>query len=81
MDNFDRLCGLVLSIPGYPEIRVRFPALSDFGSGTGPLSTVSTIEELVETKSSGSGLENQYYSSRGIRRADCATPSFRKSCH
>jgi hypothetical protein len=34
-----------------PEVRLRFPALPDFlrssGSGTGPLSLVSTTEELL----------------------------------
>jgi hypothetical protein len=30
----------------------------------GPLSVVSTIEELLENKISGSGLENQEYSLR-----------------
>jgi hypothetical protein len=41
-----------------PEVRVRFPALPDF---QGPLSLVSTSEELLERKSSGSGLENRDY--------------------
>jgi hypothetical protein len=54
-----------------PEVRVRFPALSDFprssGSETGLLSLVSTIEELLERKSGGSGLE--------YCRTDHATPS------
>jgi hypothetical protein len=44
--------------------RVRFPALMDFlrnrgGLERGPLSLVGTIEELLEGKSSGSGLENR----------------------
>jgi hypothetical protein len=47
----DRLCGLVVRVPGY---RSR-----------GPGSLVSTIEELLERKSSGSGLENQEYSRGG----------------
>jgi hypothetical protein len=51
-----------------PEVRVRFPVLPDFlrssGSGTGPLSLVSTIEQLLERKSSGSGLENRDYGRR-----------------
>jgi hypothetical protein len=42
---------------------VRFPALPDFlrcrASGTGPLSLMRTIEELLEWKISGSGLENR----------------------
>jgi hypothetical protein len=37
-----------------PEVRVRFPALSDFlksvGSGTGPLILVTTIEGYLEEK-------------------------------
>jgi hypothetical protein len=43
-----------------PEVRVRYPALPDFlrGLERGPLSLASTIEELLERKSSGSGLEN-----------------------
>jgi hypothetical protein len=48
-----------------PELRVQFPALPDFlrcsGSGMDPLSLVSTIEELLERKSSVSGLENSEY--------------------
>jgi hypothetical protein len=48
-----------------PEVRVRFPALSDFlrssGFGTGPLRLVSTIEELLGRNNSGSGLENREY--------------------
>jgi hypothetical protein len=42
----------------------HFPALPDFlrssGPGTGPLSLVRIIEELLERESSGSGLENRY---------------------
>jgi hypothetical protein len=44
-----------------------------------PLSLVSTIEELLGRKSRGSGLENRDYDLRGIRRADYATLSIRKS--
>jgi hypothetical protein len=50
----DRLCGLV----------VRGPRHRSRGSGSipgGPLSLVSTIEELLERKSSGSGLESREY--------------------
>jgi hypothetical protein len=51
-------CGLVIRVPGYrsrdPEILVQFPALPDFlrssGLERGPLSLVSTIEELVKEK-------------------------------
>jgi hypothetical protein len=59
----DRLCGLVVEfLATYPEVRVRFPALPDFlrSSGSGTVSTrlVGTIEELLESKSSGSGLNS-----------------------
>jgi hypothetical protein len=51
-----------------PEVRFRFPALPDFmssGYGTGPLSLVSTIEELLGRKSSGSGLQSLDYGCKG----------------
>jgi hypothetical protein len=55
-----------------PEVRVRFPVLPDFlrstWSGTGPLTLVSTIEELLERKSSGSGLESREYGRRDPSR-------------
>jgi hypothetical protein len=38
------------------------------GLERGPLSFVSTIEELLERKSSGSGLENREYGSRDPSR-------------
>jgi hypothetical protein len=38
------------------------------GLERGPLSVVSTIEELLEIKSSGSGLENRDYSRRDSSR-------------
>jgi hypothetical protein len=40
------------------------------------LRLVCTIEELLERKSSGSGLENQDYCRRGIWCADHATPLY-----
>jgi hypothetical protein len=48
------------------------------GLKRGPPSLVSTIEELLERKSSGSSPENQEYCRR-IRHSDHATPSIRKS--
>jgi hypothetical protein len=51
-----------------PEVRVRLPALPDFltssGSGRGPLSLMSTIEELLGRKSSGFGLQSREYGRR-----------------
>jgi hypothetical protein len=62
----DRLCGLVVKVPGY---RSRGPGYDSrryqifcevVGLERGPLSLVRIIEELLEWKSSGSGLENRY---------------------
>jgi hypothetical protein len=44
----------------------------------GPLSLVSTIEELIGRKSSGSGLETEN-TAVGIRHADHVAPSIHKS--
>jgi hypothetical protein len=44
------------------------------------LSLVSTTEELLERKSSGSSLESREYGRR-VRRADYVAPSIRKSWH
>jgi hypothetical protein len=66
-----RLCGLVVRVPGYRSSGPGF----DFqryqilwqvvGLDRGPLSLVSTTEELLGKKSSGSGLENRDYGRRG----------------
>jgi hypothetical protein len=47
------------------------------GLEQGPLSLVSTTEDLLGRKSSGSGLETREHDV-GIRYADNATPSIRK---
>jgi hypothetical protein len=82
----DRLCGLVVRIPDY---RSRGPAFYSrryqmfrevVCLERGPLSLVRITEELLERKSSGSGLENSICGRR-IRCADHATPSIRKSGH
>jgi hypothetical protein len=62
--QFDRLCGLVVRLPGF---RSRGPGF-DFqryhmfsvtvGLERGPLSLMRINEELLERKSSSSGLEN-----------------------
>jgi hypothetical protein len=71
--ELDRLCGLVVRVSGY---RSRGPSLilgatrflwEVVGLERGPLSLVSTTEELLERKSSGSGLE--------IREYGCRDPS------
>jgi hypothetical protein len=61
----DRLCGLVVRVPDY---RSRRPGLDSrryqifwevVGLERGPLSRMRIIEELLEWKSSGSGLGNR----------------------
>jgi hypothetical protein len=47
------------------------------GLERGPISLVSTTEELLERKNSGSGLKNEN-TAVGIRHADHLTPSIRK---
>jgi hypothetical protein len=55
-----------------PEVRTRFPALPDFQKivdlEQSPLSLVSTIEKLLERKSSGSGLGSREYDRRDPSR-------------
>jgi hypothetical protein len=64
--DLDRLCVLVVRVPGY---RSRGPGFDSrrhqifwevVGLERGPFSLVRIIEELLEWKSSGSGLENWY---------------------
>jgi hypothetical protein len=67
-------------LPTDPEVRVRFAALQDFrevvGLERGPLSLMSTIEELLQRKCSGSGLENRDYGRKGSISANYATPLY-----
>jgi hypothetical protein len=65
--NFSRVCGLVVRVYGY---RFRDPEFDSRpyhifwevgGQERGPLSLVRTIVELLEWKSSGSGLEIRDY--------------------
>jgi hypothetical protein len=67
---YDRLCGLVVRAPSY---RTRAPGLFPrhyqifwevVGMERGPLRLLSTIEEILGRKSSGSGLENRDYGRR-----------------
>jgi hypothetical protein len=48
------------------------------GLERGPPSLVSTIEELLERKSSGCGLENRDYGPRGFAALTMRHPSIRK---
>jgi hypothetical protein len=70
----DRLCGLAVRVPGY---RSRVPGFDSWryhifweilGLEQGPLSLVSTIEELLGRNSSGSGLENREYGGEDLLR-------------
>jgi hypothetical protein len=70
--NIDRLCGLVVRVLGYRSggpgsIPGTTRKKNLVGPERRPLSLVSTIGELLERKSRGSGPEN-----RGIRHADHA---------
>jgi hypothetical protein len=83
----DRLCGLVVRVPGYrsrdPGFGVRRYQIfcEVVGLERGPLSLVSRIEELPEWKNRGSGFRKPRLTVVGIRCADQATPSIRKSWH
>jgi hypothetical protein len=67
----DRVCGLVVGVPGYRSRGPRFDSqrYQIFWEVVGlelcPLSLVSTIEALLERKISGTGLENRDYGRRG----------------
>jgi hypothetical protein len=60
----DHLCGLMVRVPGYRSRDPGFDSwryqifLEVMGLERGPLSLVSTIEELLGRNSSGSSLEN-----------------------
>jgi hypothetical protein len=70
----DRLCGLVIRVPGYRSRSPKFDSryYQNFwqivGLERGPLSLVSTTEELLGRQISGSGLENQEYGRRDPSR-------------
>jgi hypothetical protein len=61
----DRLCGLVVRVPGYRSRGSGFDSrhydivYEVVGLERGLFSLMSTTEELLEIKSSGSGLENR----------------------
>jgi hypothetical protein len=80
------LCGLVVRVPAYRSRGPGFDSRSYQifweveGLELGPLSLVSTIEELLGRNSSGFGLENREYG-RGDPLRWPATPSIPKSWH
>jgi hypothetical protein len=63
--NAYRLCGLEFRVPGYrsrdPWFHSRLSQIFGevVGLEWGPLSLVRIIEKLLESKSSGSGIENR----------------------
>jgi hypothetical protein len=59
----------------------RYQIILVVGLERGPLSLVSTTEELLERKSSGSGLENRNYGLRGSGVLTTRHPCIRKSWH
>jgi hypothetical protein len=64
----------------YPEARVRFPALPEkkgVSLKQGPLSFVSTTEELLDRKVAAPVYKTEN-TAVGIRHADHVTPSIRK---
>jgi hypothetical protein len=69
----DRLCGLVVRVPGYRSRGLGFDSRhyhifwEVVGLKQGPLSLVSTIEELLG-RNTGSGLENREYGSGDVLR-------------
>jgi hypothetical protein len=73
-ENMDRLCGLVVRVPGYRSRGWVFDSRryqtfwEVVGLVRGPLSLVSTTEELFERKSNGSGLEIREYRRRDPSR-------------
>jgi hypothetical protein len=63
----DRLCGLVVRVPGYISGGPGFDSQNykkKVGLERSPLSLVSTTEELLGSNSSGSGLEIREYGRR-----------------
>jgi hypothetical protein len=77
----DRLCGLVVRVLDYgSEARVRFPALKKIvGLERGPLSLVSTTEELLDRKVAAP-VQKTENTAVGIRHADHVAPFIRRSC-
>jgi hypothetical protein len=82
----DRLCGLVVKSSWLQIQRSWFDSRlyqtfwEIVGLERGPLSLVSTIEELLGRKSRGSGPESPEYAVR-IRHPDHVAPSIHESWH
>jgi hypothetical protein len=61
---YDCLCGLVVRVPGYRSGGPGTTKVKVVGLKRGPLSLVSTTEELLGSNNSGSGLESREYGRR-----------------
>jgi hypothetical protein len=81
----DRLCGLVVRVPGYRGRRFDSRRYHIFwevvGLERGPFWLVSVTEELLEWESSGSGSRKPRLTAMGICCADHETPSICRSWH
>jgi hypothetical protein len=81
------LCGLVVRVPGYKSRSTGFDSQryqifwEVVGLERGPLRLVSIIEELLERKSNGSGLESREYGRRNPSHWPCGTLPIHKSWH
>jgi hypothetical protein len=67
----DRLCGLVVRVPGYRSGGPGFDSRTTkkwWVLERGPLSLVSATEELLGSNSRGSGLESREYGRRDLSR-------------
>jgi hypothetical protein len=68
----DRLCGLVVRVPGYrfegPGFDSQHYKKKVVCLERGPFRLVSTTEELLERNSNSSGLESREYSRRDSSR-------------
>jgi hypothetical protein len=75
-----RFCGLVVRGPGFDFRRYQI-SWEVVNLERGPLSLVSTIEELLRRKSSGFGLERREYGRRGFAALTMRHDPTRKSWH
>jgi hypothetical protein len=76
LEGNDHLCDLVVRVPGYRSGGPGFDSRvlqKKVGLERGPLSLVSTTEELLGRNTSGSGLETWEYGRRDSSRWPCGT--------